>query len=37
MATSIKRHNGIGNNIYRKVLNFKSANEMVDEYFRKSA
>lgn len=37
MVKSIKRHNSIGNNIYRKVLNFKSANEMVDEYFRKSA
>ena len=37
MVKSVKRHNNRGNNIYRKVLEFKSANEIVYEYFRKAA
>lgn len=37
MIRSVKRHNSKGNNIYRKVLDFKSSNEIVDEYFRKAA
>ena len=37
MYTAFNRHANSYNNIYRKILNFKSPNEVVEEYFRKAA
>lgn len=37
LEKALRRHTNTGNNTYRKVLDFKSPNEVVEEYFEKAA
>ena len=37
LVKALSRYETLYNNTYRKVLNFKSANEMVEEFMKKAS